>query len=95
VVRPGEWERLAETLAADVEYPVNDVPRLVVLPPRRRGEIALRADALDELSLTVTSVALAQHLGSVGEVAARIGERIGLRSDLVQAIWRGGRTAGG
>ena len=36
-------------------------------------------------------MALAQHLGSVGEVAARIGGRIGLRSDLVQAIWMGGR----
>jgi len=90
-VRPGEWERLAETLAAEVEYPVNDVPRLIVRPPRRQGEIPLRADAFDELSFTVTSVALAQHLGSVGEAAARIGERIGLRPDLVQAIRMGGR----
>ena len=55
------------------------------------GEMMLRADAFDELSFTATSVALAQHLGSVGEVAARIGERIGLPSDLVQAVRTGGR----
>ena len=90
-VRPGEWERLAETLTADVEYPVNDVPRLIVRPRRRQDEVALRADAFDELSFTATSVALAHHLGSVGEVAARIGERIGLRPDLVQAVRMGGR----
>jgi CRISPR-associated endonuclease/helicase Cas3 len=90
-VRAGEWERLTESLTADVEYPVNDVPRLIVRPLRRQGEIALRADAFDELSFTATSVALAHHLGSVGEVAARIGERIGLRPDLVQAIRMGGR----
>ena len=90
-VRAGEWERLTESLTADVEYPVNDVPRLIVRPLRRQGEIALRADAFDELSFTATSVALAHHLGSVGEVAARIGERIGLTPDLVQAIRMGGR----
>jgi CRISPR-associated endonuclease/helicase Cas3 len=90
-VRPGEWERLAETLIAEIDYPVNDAPRLTVRPPKRQDEVALRTDAFDELSFTATSVALAQHLGSVGEVAARIGERIGLRSDLVQAVQIGAR----
>jgi len=90
-VRPTEWQRLVQTLSADVEYPVNDVTRLNITSPRRLGEAMLRADAFDELSFTATSVALAQHLGSVGEVAARIGERIGLPSDLVQAVRTGGR----
>ena len=90
-VQPGEWEHLAERLSAEVEYPVSGVPRLIVQSLRRQDEVALRADAFDELSFTATSVALAQHLGSVGEVAARIGERIGLRPDLVQAVRMGGR----
>jgi CRISPR-associated endonuclease/helicase Cas3 len=90
-VRPHEWEHLAQALSADVEYPTNDLPRLSIKPPKRQHEVALRADAFDELSFTAASVALAQHLGSVGEVAARIGERIGLRSSLVQAVRMGGR----
>jgi CRISPR-associated endonuclease/helicase Cas3 len=90
-VRPEEWERLAGALSADVEYPVNDVPRLTVKPRKRQHDVALRADAFDELSFTATSVALTHHLGSVGELAARIGERIGLRPDLLQAVRMGGR----
>jgi CRISPR-associated endonuclease/helicase Cas3 len=90
-VRPDEWHRLTETLGADVEYPIGDVPRLTIRPPQRQSAVALRADAFDELSFTATSVALAQHLGSVGEAAARIGERIGLGSGLVQAVQMGGR----
>jgi CRISPR-associated endonuclease/helicase Cas3 len=90
-VRPEEWGHLAETLSADVEYPVGDVPRVAIRSPRRQNAVALRADAFDELSFTATSVALVQHLGSVGEVAARIGDRIGLAPDLVQAVWMGGR----
>jgi CRISPR-associated endonuclease/helicase Cas3 len=82
---------LAETLSADVEYPVIDVPRLTVRSPNRQGAVALRADAFDELSFTATSPRLTEHLGSVGGVAARIGERIGLRSDLVQVVRMGGR----
>ena len=90
-VRPDEWVRLAETLTPDVEYPVGDLTRLVIRAPRRQNEVALRADAFDELSFTATSVALAHHLGSVGQVAARIAGRIGLPADLVEAVRQGGR----
>jgi CRISPR-associated endonuclease/helicase Cas3 len=90
-VQPVEWDRLTKALVGEVECPVGDVPRLTIRAPRRQQEVALRADAFDELSFTPVSVALAQHLGSVGEVAARIGERIGLPADLVHAVWHGGR----
>lgn len=90
-VRSEEWEHLTEALIAEVDRAVEeDFPRLTIRARRRQDEVALRADAFDELSFTATSVALAQHLGSVGEVAARIAERIGLPGELVQAV----RTAG-
>jgi CRISPR-associated endonuclease/helicase Cas3 len=90
-VRPDEWQRLTKTLTADVKYPDGDVPRLVIRASRPQREVALRADAFDELSFTATSVELREHLGSVGEVAARIGERIGLPANLVEAVRQGGR----
>jgi CRISPR-associated endonuclease/helicase Cas3 len=90
-VRPAEWQRVTETLSAQIDYPVDDVPRLIIRSPRRRDEVALRADAFDELSFTASSVALTQHLGSVGEIAARIAQRIGLWSHLVRAVQMGGR----
>jgi CRISPR-associated endonuclease/helicase Cas3 len=90
-MRSEEWQHLAKALTADIEYPVSEVPRLTIRPASHHTEVALRADAFDELSFTAASVTLTQHLGSVGEVAARIGERIGLRSDLVRAVQIGGR----
>jgi CRISPR-associated endonuclease/helicase Cas3 len=90
-VQPREWDHLTKALIGEVEYPVGDVPRLTIRAPARQQQVALRADAFDELSFAPTSVALAQHLGSVGEVAARIGERIGLPPGLVHAVRQGGR----
>jgi CRISPR-associated endonuclease/helicase Cas3 len=90
-VRSVEWDHLSQALVGEVEYPVGDVPRLTFRAPGRQQEVALRADAFDELSFTPTSVALAQHGGGVGEVAARIGQRIGLPPGLVDAVRHGGR----
>jgi CRISPR-associated endonuclease/helicase Cas3 len=90
-VHPDEWQALVKALTAQVEYPVNEVPRLAIKVLRHRHTADLRAEAFGELSFTVTSAALAEHLGSIGEVAARIGERIGLPPELVQAVRMGGR----
>ena len=91
VIWADEWDRLSQRLIAEVDYPVDDVPRLAARMLKQQEQVPLRADAFDELSFTAVSVELAQHLGSVGEVAARVGRQIGLPSDLVEAVRTSGR----
>lgn len=88
-----EWEALVQRLRPQVLYTADEaIGRLVLVPaPREFVEADLRSDAFDELSFTATSPALAQHLGSVGEVAARIATSLGLRHELVEAVEAAGR----
>nr|MDA8358065.1 CRISPR-associated endonuclease Cas3'' [Actinomycetota bacterium] len=46
----------------------------------------VRADAFEELSFEATSVALHEHLGSVGEAAARIATRLGMDERIVASV---------
>lgn len=59
-------------------------------PGLRPRAAAVRSDAFDELSYTAESVALADHLGTVGELAARIARSLGLRPTLVESVRRAG-----
>lgn len=88
-----EWHDLSDRLRPTIVYAVDDpVGRLVVAPPPRYAAQAdLRSDAFDELSFTATSADLDQHLGSVGEQAAKIATDLGLSAPLVQAVGVAGR----
>lgn len=91
-LRSDEWELLKSSLLTEVEYPVEGMPRILLKPPQRaRVEPDLRAEAFDELSFTATSPTVEQHLGSVGEVAQRIAQQVGLRGALVEAVFTAGR----
>lgn len=88
-----EWNDLLERLSPEVLYSAGEpVGRLVVAPHRRIvADVDLRADAFDELSFTATSRDLFEHLGSVGEVAARIARQLGMPEALVEAVHAAGR----
>lgn len=90
--RPDEWETLAAGLRAEVDHPIGGMARLVVRAPLSPHHAPdLRSDAFDELSFTATSAALSDHLGTVGELAGRIGGSIGLAPLLVEALVAAGR----
>ncbi len=93
LVAADEWFALMDGLRPEVVYRVDEpVGRLVLLPASHRtAQVDLRSDAFDELSFTATSTDLAQHLGSVGEVASRIAVQLGLPMHLVQAVGAAGR----
>lgn len=91
-VTPEEWGACCERLE----------PRLEVL---RDGTLALprvrlsltklvvpRLDALEQLSFDATSRALFEHLESVGELARRIADRLGLPEALCATVEHAGRT---
>ena len=89
---PDEWDGLVAGIRPDVDHPVGGVARLVVQAPFRLHPAPdLRSDAFDELSFTATSAALAEHLGTVGALAGRIGASIGLSPLLVEALTAAGR----
>lgn len=91
-LHPDEWDRLRSGLRPRVDYPVDDVPRLQIQPPARRGSsLVLRSDAFDELSFARDSVSLADHLNDVGTIAARIATQIGLSDDLINVVRDAGR----
>jgi CRISPR-associated endonuclease/helicase Cas3 len=90
---PHPWLDVAERqafldgLGTVVARPVDDVPSVAPRPSDRRwATVAVRADAFEELSFTASSHVLSDHLGAVGEVAARIAVQLGLAAPLVDAV---------
>ena len=87
-----EWGRFVDSLGTDVERPVEDEPYLVPKPgeSRRFESVHVRAEAFEELSFSVDSKSLADHLGSVGEMAAAMARAVGCPDDLVATVeWAG------
>jgi CRISPR-associated endonuclease/helicase Cas3 len=83
----GEWAAFAGSLLPtidDASWP----PVLKRAPSANtfRQSQLIAADAFDDLSANVKSVALDDHLASVGEIARTIGDAIGLPEDLVAAV---------
>jgi CRISPR-associated endonuclease/helicase Cas3 len=93
LLKPEEWSSLSERMQPSVVYAVDEpVGRLVVIPaPHVAAQAELRSDSFDELCFTATSADLAQHLGSVGELASRIATDLGVPSQLVEAVRVAGR----
>jgi CRISPR-associated endonuclease/helicase Cas3 len=93
LVTDAEWADLMSRLTGKVVYlPGEEVGRLELrYPPRRDHPPLLRSDVFDELSFTAQSTSLHEHLGSVGELARRFGERLGLPPQLVEAVAAAGR----
>ncbi len=93
LVSEREWGELLARIRPDIRYSAGEPAGRLVVPPRSRmaAQADLRADAFDELSFTATSPDLYEHVGSVGEVAARIARELGLPTDLVEAVRAAGR----
>ncbi|MHB8245558.1 MAG: type I-G CRISPR-associated helicase/endonuclease Cas3g [Acidimicrobiales bacterium] len=84
---PGEWESFLDRLELRPIRANGDVAYLLARrETRARSGPQVRADAFEELSFEATSVALHEHLGSVGETAARIATRLGMGEALVAAV---------
>lgn len=82
-----EWSVFLDGLSASVARPPGHAPYLLALTQAHLPVWSrVRADALDELSFTASSAALAQHLGAVGEVAERIARVLHLPEDLVAVV---------
>jgi CRISPR-associated endonuclease/helicase Cas3 len=87
-----EWEALVGSLASSAEWWVlaegqGDQLWLAPSEPRRRWQtVAVRTEAFDELSFSASSHELGEHLGAVGEMAARLGAGLGLGAPLVAAL---------
>jgi len=88
-----EWQSYLNQLGTEVARPVDDVPSLAPTPLDRSrwARVSVRADAFEELSFTASSHDLADHLGAVGEAAARIATHLGLPRALVQAVTLAGQ----
>lgn len=84
---PGEWESYLNRLEP---HPIRANEDVAYLFARRavnvRSRPQVRADAFEELSFEATSVALHEHLGSVGETAALIATRLGMNDRLVASV---------
>jgi len=82
-----EWTGL---VAGFTRVELSPTGELVLSSPPSAGQEAERVrvsvDAFDDLSFNARSVTLADHLGTVGELAERIGERLGLQPALVEAV---------
>lgn len=82
-----EWADLAGSLLPAIDD--SAWPPVLCRTPsaraRRHSQI-IAADAFDDLSADVRSVALDEHLASVGEIARAIAMAVGLPEDLVVAI---------
>jgi len=88
-----KWLAFLDDLGTTVTRPVgsgNDIDRTPWVGPQRRertwASAAVRSEAFEELSFTASSHVLHQHLGAVGEAAARLAKRLELPADLVLAL---------
>ncbi|MCX7621395.1 MAG: type I-U CRISPR-associated helicase/endonuclease Cas3 [Acidimicrobiales bacterium] len=89
-----DWVEIVNSLSNNPKIDATDsVPLLTYQAPtkRRRGSVLVAADAFDDLSADVRSVRLSDHLGSVGELARRIGVALGLSDELVAAVEAAGK----
>lgn len=87
-----EWTHFIDSLGMEVERPVEDDPYLASKRNEVRSESArIRADAFEELSFSIDSKSLADHLDGVGKVAAGMARQIGCPDDLVVAVGLAGR----
>lgn len=86
-----EWKGFLDRLGTVIARPIDDVPVIVPAPTGPRwATVQVRADAFEELSFTAASPLLVQHLGAVGETAARIAEALGISDPLVKAVYQAG-----
>lgn len=88
-----EWEGLCARFAdGRVQLPQPGTTPVVSWADRRAGtDTPIASDVFDDLSFDATSVTLTDHLASVGEIAARLGETIGLEEPLVASLDAAGR----
>lgn len=88
-----EWDLFQSRLTGMVVYlPGEPAGRMEVRTSHGYGQkVELRSDGFDELSFVASSTDLAEHLGSVGELAGRLAERLGIGSELVGAVAAAGR----
>lgn len=87
-----EWQSLRSRILVSILYPPEGQPRLGVRAVRsERHDPVLRAEVFDELSFTASSPAVADHNGSVAELAAKVAERIGIPENLRAIVALAGR----
>lgn len=90
-----QWGAYLDDLADVCEQPVEDTAFAYVPLPRpwlsAAARVSVRTEAFDELSFTAKSALLAEHVGSVGEAAERIAQKLGLNDDAVRAVAAAGR----
>ncbi len=88
------WAAVTGSARERIDY-AGSVPMLMrdIEGKAHRSTQLIAADAFDDLSAAanVTSVGLADHLTSVGEIAGRIGTAVGLSDELVAAVEAAGR----
>lgn len=87
-----EWEQLVASIRPEIGYPLEGVPRLTTEKRSRVAQAQLRSEALDELNFSASSPRVSDHLGSVGELAGRIAQAVGMTGDLVETIALAGRV---
>ncbi len=86
----GRWESFVASLGRRVVRPVDLPPYLsVVESSAKRVEVAY--DAIDGLSFAANSQLLTEHMGAVGELAAKIARAIGCPEELAVACDIAGR----
>jgi CRISPR-associated endonuclease/helicase Cas3 len=81
-----EWRSWCERWGSVLVQPIGDVRWLRSDVDRRRTNLELRADAFEQLSFDATSTSLEEHLGSVGEVARSIAEKLALPPTVVATV---------
>ncbi len=80
-----EWQAFIDGFGQGVTRPLDNSPFLShVEQPRTRAEV--RAEAFEELSFDVGSVALAAHLDTVGKTAELIARCIGVHEALIPSV---------
>ncbi len=81
-----EWATFLDALPDRVLRPVDDANAYLVADRRRTGAVAqVAVDAFDDLTFSASNPALAAHVGSTGEVAARMARQAGFNEELQEA----------
>lgn len=87
-----EWADLVGALGRSARWRVlgdGQGDQLWATPDQTRSRwrsVAVRTEVFDELSFSASSHELSEHLGAVGEMAARLGAGLGLELPLVNAL---------
>lgn len=89
------WQSLVHDFvgASESDLLVDEpgMPLHLRTPRARKQPLAVAADALDELSFDASSAELTEHCGTVGDLARRTAEHVGLDQDLVAIVEEAGR----